>query len=139
MFAGSLFLASLRYFTRIFSFAFLRLKVLTVIVAVPFFNAITFPLAVTFATDGLFEENIILLLVAPVGFNFTLILNDFPFFSVFDFAFNEIFFGAFLTMTWIRAAAFGLFAEVTVIQEVPAFLPVILPFAFMETFLLLAL
>ena len=63
----------IHYLTLIFSFAFLPLKVLTVMVALPFFNANTFPVAVTFATDGLLEVYVILLLAVFFG-SFTLIL-----------------------------------------------------------------
>lgn len=44
------------YFTIIFIFAFFLLNVFTVMIAVPFFFAVTFPAEETFATDFLLEE-----------------------------------------------------------------------------------
>ncbi len=60
------------YFTLILILAFLPLYVFTVMVAWPFFFAVTFPVGETVATDFLLEVKVSLLLAVFFG-SFTLI------------------------------------------------------------------
>ena len=61
----------MRYFTVILMVAFLPLAALTVIFALPFFNAVTLPAAETLATFSL-EENQVRKRAASWGVSFTL-------------------------------------------------------------------
>lgn len=91
------------FFTLTVILAFFLLYVFTVILAIPVFFAVTFPLTETDATDFLLEVNVNFRLAVPAG-SFTFNVAFFPFFNVSDFCRNEIFFGAFLTV--IRQLAF---------------------------------
>ena len=112
------------YFTLIVTFAVLPLKVLTVMTAVPFFSALTFPFWSTLATLGLLDVQVRAeaVFLGCVAFSFSLL----PFFSstVPD-LFSVTFFGAALTVT-VSLAVLPFFV-LTVMTAVPGFLGVTTP------------
>jgi len=112
------------YFTVTVTFAVLPLKVLTVMTAVPFFSALTFPFWSTLATLGLLDVQVRAEAVffGSVAFSFSLL----PFFSstVPD-LFSVTFFGAALTVT--VALAVLPFFVLTVMTAVPGFFGVTTP------------
>ena len=118
---------------------FLPSIVVTVILAVPFFKAFTFPFALTVAIFSLLEANTTAF-EASFGFTVTFKVKLSPGFTVFSFTLRDTlftdFFATYTVITCFAPFATPLF-PVTVILAVPAFFPVTTPLELTEATLFL--